>query len=229
MVVNSRNPAQSLADLRGAGQDRASRRHQAGSTNIIFALIARDMLKLNVKVTRGYPGATQIWLAMERDEVDGQFVDISAIMVGRPKLWKEGKLRPLLAFGRTARHPEHPDVPIARELVSDPADLALLEFAELPFFMALPLVAPPGIPPDRAAALKDAFMAMSRDEAFLADMAKIGIMTSPIDGEAVRALIATGGEDAGRREGEVREAAWPRSELILIRHRGLDPCIHLFG
>jgi hypothetical protein len=30
---------------------------------------------------------------------------------------------------------------------------------------------------------------MSKDKAFLADMAKIGIMTSPIDGEAVRALL----------------------------------------
>ena len=124
--------------------------------------MARDMLKLNVGITKGYPGAAQIWLAMERGEVDGQFLDISAIMVGRPTLWKEGKLRPLMGFGRTERHPDLPAVPIARELVTDPADLALLEFAELPFFMALPLVAPPGYPEDRARALKDAFMAMAR-------------------------------------------------------------------
>jgi tripartite-type tricarboxylate transporter receptor subunit TctC len=191
MTINARNPVRSLADIRGpAGKTIHLGGTSGGSTNIIFALMAHDMLKLNVAVTRGYPGAAQIWLAMERDEVDGQFVDISAIMVGRPALWKEGKLRPLMAFGRTTRHPEHPDVPIARELVSDADDRALLEFAELPFFMALPLVAPPGVPPDRAAALKEAFMAMSKDEAFLADMAKIGIMTSPIDGEAVLALLA---------------------------------------
>lgn len=147
------------------------------------------MLKLNIGVTRGYPGAAEIWLAMERGEVDGCFADISAIMVGRPVLWKEGKLRPLMAFGRTERHPDFPDIPIGRELVSDPDDLALLEFAELPFFMALPLVAPPDVPEDRARALKDAFMAMAMNEAFRADMAKVGIMTSPIDGAAVHALI----------------------------------------
>ena len=156
---------------------------------MIFAVIARDMLKLNFGVTRGYPGASEIWLAMERDEVDGQIVDISAIMVGRPTLWQEKKLRPLLAFGRTERHPDFPDVPIARELVTDPNDLALLEFAELPFFMALPFVAPPAIPPERARVLKEAFMAMAMNEAFRADMTKVGIMTSPIDGDAVRALI----------------------------------------
>ena len=190
MTVNSRHPAQSLADLKGPGKTVHLGGTSGGATNIIFALMARDMLKLNVGITKGYPGAAQIWLAMERDEVDGQFVDISAIMVGRPTLWKEGKLRPLLAFGRTERLADRPQVPIARELVGNADDLALLEFAELPFFMALPRVAPPGVPPDRARALKDAFMAMAKDEAFRADMLKVGIMTSPIDGEAVLALLA---------------------------------------
>ncbi len=190
MTVNAGHPARTLADLRSQAKPIHLGGTRGGSTNIIFALIARDMLKLNVGITKGYPGAAQIWLAMERGEVDGQFVDISAIMVGRPTLWKEGKLRPLMGFGRTERHPDLPAVPTARELVSDPGDLALLEFSELPFFMALPLVAPPGVPEDRARTLKDAFMAMALNEAFRADMLKAGIMTSPIDGAAVHRLIA---------------------------------------
>jgi tripartite-type tricarboxylate transporter receptor subunit TctC len=189
VTVNSRHPAKSLADVR-PGKPVHLGGTSGGATNVIFALIARDMLKLNFEITKGYPGAAQIWLAMERDEVDGQIVDISAIMVGRPKLWEEGKLRPLLAFGRTERLSDRPEVPIARELVSDANDLALLEFAELPFFMALPFVAPPDIPEDRARVLKDAFMTMARNEAFRAEMLKVGIMTSPIDGDAVHGLIA---------------------------------------
>src|SRR5207253_9990394 len=126
---------------------------------------------------------------MERGELDGQIVDISAIMVGRPTLWQEGKLRPLLAYGRTERLASLPDVPVARALVRDPADLALLEFAELPFFMALPFVAPPDIPADRAQALRTGFMAMATNEAFRADMLKAGIRTSPIDGAEVHALL----------------------------------------
>jgi tripartite-type tricarboxylate transporter receptor subunit TctC len=190
VIVNSSHSAKSLADIRPPGKAVHLGGTSGGSTNIIFALIARDMLKLNVDITKGYPGAAQIWLAMERGEVDGQIVDISAIMVGRPKLWEDGKLRPLLAFGRTERLPDRPEIPIARELVADPNDLALLEFAELPFFMALPFVAPPDIPEDRARVLKSAFMTMAMNDAFRADMKKVGIMTSPIDGDAVRALIA---------------------------------------
>lgn len=200
MTINAHHPAKTLADIRPPGKPLYLAGTREGSTNIIFAVIARDMLKLNIGVTRGYPGAAQIWLAMERGEVDGQFVDISAIMVGRPTLWKEGKLRPLLAFGRTERHPELREVPIARELVSDPADLALIEFAELPFFMALPFVAPPDIPEERARTLKEAFMAMAMNEAFRADMTKVGIMTSPIDGRAVQGLV----ERAAKTSEEVR-------------------------
>jgi tripartite-type tricarboxylate transporter receptor subunit TctC len=190
MAINAGHPAKSLADLRVPGNALHLGGTSGGATNIIFALIARDPLKLNVGITKGYPGAAQIWLAMERGEVDGQFVDISAIMVGRPQLWREGKLRAPLAFGRTVRHPDYPDVPIGRELVNDPADRALLEFAELPFFMALPLVAPPDIPADRAQALKQAFIAMAANETFRAEMLKAGIIPSPIDGETVHTLIA---------------------------------------
>jgi tripartite-type tricarboxylate transporter receptor subunit TctC len=190
MIVNASNPVKSIADLRSkSGKPRYLGGTREGSTNVIFAVIARDMLGLNVGVTRGYPGASEIWLAMERGEVDGQIMDISAIRVGRPKLWQEGKLRPLLAFGRTERHPDLPDVPIARELISNNDDRALIEFAELPFFMALPFVAPPAIPEERAAILRRAFMEMAGDSGFRAEMLKAGIMTSPIDGEAVAALI----------------------------------------
>ena len=162
---------------------------RAGATNIVFALMARDMLKLNVDLVRGFPGASEIWLAMERGELDGQIADISAILVGRPNLWKEDKLRPIVAFGRTERLPDRPEIPIARDYVKDKDDLALLEFAELPFFMALPFAAPPGLPPERAAILRDGFMKMAFDPEFRADMLKAGILTSPIDGNAVRALV----------------------------------------
>ena len=88
---------------------------------------------------------------------------------------------------------QFPDIPTGRELVSDPADRALVAFAELPFFMALPFAAPPGVPADRAAALKAAFMKTMADPAFLDDAKKIGIDVSAIDGDAVRKLIVDAG------------------------------------
>jgi hypothetical protein len=95
-----------------------------------------------------------------------------------------------MAFGRTSRHPDFPNIPIGRELTQDPKALALIGFAELPFFMALPFAAPPGIPPDRAKALQTAFMDMTRDKEFVAEADKIGIDMSPIDGAGVLKMLA---------------------------------------
>ena len=189
MVVNDSSPVHNIAEVNKAPKPIHMGGTRAGATNIVFALLARDLLKMNVDLVRGFPGASEIWLAMERGELDGQVVDISAILVGRPDLWRAGKLRPLVAFGRTERLPDYKDVPVARELVKNPDDLALLEFSEMPFFMALPFAAPPGLPPERARILREGFMKMARDETFRADILKAGIMTSPIDGDAVRALI----------------------------------------
>jgi hypothetical protein len=161
----------------------------AASSNLIFAVIAREVLGLNVNVVRGYTGAAPLFLAMQRGELDGQMVGLSSVRTGQRDLWSRKAFRPLMAFGRTTRHPEFPDMPIGRELTSDPASLSLIEFAELPFFMALPIAAPPDIPPDRAKALQAGFMAMCADKGFIEEAEKLGIDMSPIDGNAILQLL----------------------------------------
>jgi tripartite-type tricarboxylate transporter receptor subunit TctC len=60
--------------------------------------------------------------------------------------------------------------------------------------MALPLLTSPGLPADRAAALQSGFMAMTKDPAFIAEARKMNLDLSPIDGEAVRKVVAQMGE-----------------------------------
>ena len=148
------------------------------------------MFGLNLTIMGGYIGAAKLSEAQRRNEIDGQVIGLVSISANQSAMWASKSVRPLIQFGRTTRHPQLPDVPTGRELTNDPKVLALLEFAELPFFMALPFLAPPGLPPDRAAALRAAFMAMCKDQAFLDDARKAKLDISPIDGEAVRALLA---------------------------------------
>jgi tripartite-type tricarboxylate transporter receptor subunit TctC len=190
LEVNAGFPAKTVADLKSAGGPVARvGTTGAGSTNAVFTDICTQVLGLNVKNIRGYPGAAAVFLAQERGELDGQVVGFSAMKAGQATLWKSGAFRPLVAFGRTSRLPDLPDVPTGRELAKGPADLALIGFAEAPFFMALPLVAPPNLPADRAQALQTAFMAMTKDPAFLDDARKLSLDVSPIDGAAVRNLV----------------------------------------
>jgi tripartite-type tricarboxylate transporter receptor subunit TctC len=188
MLVNANHPAKTVADLKTTravlGADNAA------SSNLIFAVIAKEVLGLNVSVVRGYTGAAPLFLAMQRGELDGQMVGLSSVRTGQRDLWTKGAFRPLMAFGRDRRHPEFADMPIGRELAGDAAPRALIEFAELPFFMALPFAAPPGLPPDRAKALQTAFMAMCWDNAFVEEAETLGIDMSPIDGAAILTLLA---------------------------------------
>ena len=190
LLVNSDHPAKTAADLKKDGIVAKLGGDQPGSTNLTFAIIAKNVLGLNVDVVRGYPGAAPMFLAMERRELDGQVIGYNSVRAGQPHLWEGKKVRPLVQFGRVKRLPALPDVPTGRELVTDEKMRALLEFAELPFFMALPFLAPPGLPADRAAALQKAFMDMTRDNEFQADAEKMKVELSPIDGDAVAKLVA---------------------------------------
>lgn len=189
LLVNSTHPAQTAADLKKSGVMVALGANRSGSTNLTFALIAKEVLGLNINVVRGYTGAAPIALAQQRGEVDGQVIGYGSVRAGQPDLWNGKKLRPLVQFGRATRHPDLPEVPTGRELVSDPASVALIEFAELPFQMALPLVAPPGVPADRAKALQAAFIEMTKDKAFIEEATRLGLDISPITGDEVRMLL----------------------------------------
>lgn len=187
MLVNANHPAKTVADLKITravlGADNAA------SSNLIFAVIAKEVVGLNVSVVRGYTGAAPLFLAMQRGELDGQMVGLSSVRTGQRDLWTKGAFRPLLAFGRDRRHPEFADMPIGRELAGDSDARALIEFAELPFFMALPFAAPPDVPADRRDALQAAFMAMARDRDFIAEAEKLGIDMSPIGGGEILQLL----------------------------------------
>ncbi len=189
LTVIARHPARTIADVNKPGMTVNLGTDRAGASNVIFSLIAKEVLGLHVNLVRGYQGAAPIFLAMQSGEVDGQVIGLSSIKAGQRALWEAKQLRPLLQFGRQTRLAELPDVPTGRELATTVEARALLEFAEMPFFMALPFVAPPGIPPERARALKAAFTAMGRDAAFLEDAKMLGLDISPIDGAAIDELL----------------------------------------
>ena len=160
-----------------------------GSTNLTFPLIAKHALKLNVDVIRGYAGAPAIYLAMQRGEVDGQSAGLASIKATQRAAWEAKQFRVLIQFGRTTRLPELADVPTGQELATDPDARALIAFAEAPFFMAMPFIAPPDVPKERVAALRTAFDRAMTDPEFRAEADKFKLDISPLDGEAVAKLV----------------------------------------
>jgi tripartite-type tricarboxylate transporter receptor subunit TctC len=160
-----------------------------GATGNDVPVILRDALGLNLKMITGYPDGNALFLAVDRKEVDGRTVGMSAVQSSHPDWLKPGAMRTLVQFGRATRLPSLADVPTARELAPTEANRALIELAELPYSLARPYAAPPDLPPERAKALQAAFLAAHRDPQYLDEAAKLKIDVSPIDGDAVLAAL----------------------------------------
>lgn len=189
LIVNASHKVRRVDELRQPGVSIHVGASQQGSTNLTFALIAKQVLGLHVETISGYAGSAKIALAMQAGEVDGELIGIVAVQASQKHMWDNKLVRPLAQFARKTRHPDLPDVPTGRELVRAPEGAALLEFAELPFFMAQSFVAPAGVPPERAAALRDAFLRATRDPEYVAEAKKLEIDNSPIDHLEIEALL----------------------------------------
>ena len=88
------------------------------------------------------------------------------------------------------KDPDLPDLPSALDFVSSDADRRVLELFFTQKTVARPVIAPPGVPPERLAALRAAFAALAQDRDFLVDAERSGLEAAPLAGEAVDKVIA---------------------------------------
>jgi tripartite-type tricarboxylate transporter receptor subunit TctC len=161
-----------------------------GATDTEAAKLLRDVLKLNIQMFPGYPGASDIFLAIDRNEVDARLLGLSAVNSTKPEwLRPDSNMHVLLQIARTTRHPLFPDAPTARELAGDPKTLALVELAEMPHEIPRPFAGPPELPADRLKALQAAFMETAKDPAYQADAKKLDLDVTPMHGEELRKIV----------------------------------------
>ena len=154
-----------------------------GTSSDAMGVLLRDWLDFNIKVIPGYTDSGVLFLAIERGEVEGRTTGLSSVKANKPEWLKpNGFARVMVVFGRGTRFAEFPDAPTARELARNEADRNLIEILEMPYALSRPYAAPPDVPPERARALQEAFMATHKDPAYLADAEKVGIEISPISG-----------------------------------------------
>jgi tripartite-type tricarboxylate transporter receptor subunit TctC len=161
-----------------------------GTSSDAMPIVLRDLVGFNVKAISGYTDSGQLFLAIERGEIEGRTVGLSAVKSNKPEwLAPNGMMRVLMVFGRDTRHPEYPGTPTVRELAKGKAERQLIEAIEVPYKLSRPFAAPPGVPLERAKALQDAFMKMHSDPLYLEEAEKAGLDVSPIGGAEILALI----------------------------------------
>jgi tripartite-type tricarboxylate transporter receptor subunit TctC len=150
--------------------------------------ILNNILGTKFKIITGYPSATAITLAVERGEVGGVCTSYSSLLARNGHWFRDKKVNILLQAA-TQRHPDLPNVPLTMEMATNAEDKGLLELIDSRLQIGRPYVLPPGVPPERVKAFRDAFNAMVKDKEFIADAEREKRELDVVSGEAMQALF----------------------------------------
>ncbi|WP_233857217.1 Bug family tripartite tricarboxylate transporter substrate binding protein [Paraburkholderia sp. HD33-4] len=143
-----------------------------------------------MSIVPGYTGRGEVYLAMQRGEVDGWASTIDGLQQGEPvRMLANGKMKVLLHLGWQSPAP-FSDVPNLSAYITDPDVKALFNLFLLPFDAGRPIAVPQGVPEDRLDALRAAFAKTIVDPAFIDAMKRSGFPIDPIDGSAVERIVS---------------------------------------
>jgi tripartite-type tricarboxylate transporter receptor subunit TctC len=164
---------------------------EGGSTRD-FPLVLNEVLGTRFKIVTGYPGSREMMLAIEQGEVAGQCgIGVSSLAEAHPDWIPSGKMR-VLAQEAVRPDPEMQKlgVPLTIDFAKTDEQRQMLSLMYAPYQFGRPYVAPPGVPPERAAILRQSFVATLRDPATLEDAKRVRLEVEPLAGDAVQALVA---------------------------------------
>jgi tripartite-type tricarboxylate transporter receptor subunit TctC len=150
------------------------------------------ILGVDFDVVYGYPGTAEILLDIERGALDGRAHARGSLIATRSH-WLEKNFIKVLVVTSPERDPRLPNVPTLEEL--SPADKKPLLEA-MYSVQGRTFAMPPGVPPERAKILRDAFAAMHKDPEFQKDVDKLGWNDELIHGEQLNKKV----EDLVRNE-----------------------------
>ena len=153
------------------------------SASVVVPMVLAKHDNAPLRVISGYTGLSEANLAMERGEIDAIYTHAGTF---RPDRIASGEIVPILQT-----FPIEPDLPSLAD-VKSPRARALNDLLTAPSRLGAPLIAPPGLPREIAAILRDAYVAMGSSKDYIEEAARRGIdLGKPGHGEALQAFVAT--------------------------------------
>ena len=148
------------------------------------------LLGTKFKIITGYPGGTDINLAMQRGEVAIRGQNSWSSWKSQHMDWIKAKQITILVQIGLTKDKELPEVPLLMDLATTPDDRTALKLLSAPTAIGRPIFTTPGVPQERVAALRAAFNATMKDPAFLATAAKANMDLNPVSGEELQRIVA---------------------------------------
>jgi tripartite-type tricarboxylate transporter receptor subunit TctC len=160
-----------------------------GSQTFIVPSALNTFAGAKFKIIVGYGGSNAQTLAMLQGELDAQSSAWPSWKARYLNLFETKQLIPVAQMG-LKRDPDLPDVPLIQELTDDPRAKRAIEFLSAGSAIGRSMVLPPGVPEDRIAALRKAFMETTGSQAFKEAAAKRNAEINPVPGEEIQQVVA---------------------------------------
>jgi tripartite-type tricarboxylate transporter receptor subunit TctC len=160
-----------------------------GSSGYRYPSVMNSVLGTKFKIIKGYKSTGEIFTAMERGEVQARGGGYEAIMFQHPDWIRDKKVRFIIQIGRQ-REAMLQDVPLWTEVAKTDEQRQVLQLVAAAISVGRPFLAPPGLPEDRVATLRQAFAAAVKDKDFLADGEKLHFETGALSAEEVTRIVA---------------------------------------
>jgi len=153
-----------------------------------YPLALNAILGTKFKIVGGYPSSADVFLAMERGEVQGICESLDSVKNRRPDWIANGTIA-ILFQGGIKPNPELKNVPFVVDLAQRPEDKQAIEFLYAGQGIGRPYIAPPGLPADRLKMVQDAFAATMKDPDFIAETNQFHLALDPSDGAQLETLV----------------------------------------
>jgi tripartite-type tricarboxylate transporter receptor subunit TctC len=160
----------------------------AGAGMTLLPQVINNLLGTKFKIVMGYRTSEDVNLGMERGEVQARAFSIGSITSQHPD-WITAHKVDFLAQSGAKRDKALPDVPLLTELATNDEQRQIFQLIASAPALGQPYVAPPDVPADRLAILRQAFAATMADPAFLADAAEIRFAIEPLSADDVGAIV----------------------------------------
>jgi tripartite-type tricarboxylate transporter receptor subunit TctC len=156
----------------------------------VFYLKALNMLAgTKFRVVSGFRGVSETELAVQRGEVEGGTKAWASMKVDNAQWLRDKQAKVILQYAME-RAPDLPDVPMIAELGLDARATAALKVFGYGNAMGRSFFATPGIPSERIAALRKAFMDTMNDPELVAFTRERNIDLGPaLDGAALERIV----------------------------------------
>jgi tripartite-type tricarboxylate transporter receptor subunit TctC len=155
------------------------------SGTAFYPLFLKNALGAPVKVINGYTSSKEINLAIARGEIDG-----TCALTQSTSHEELADFDLLVHIGMDRTVPLYGKTPSISDVIHDDQMRKVAELVFNPNLLTRPLAATPDTPPDRVAALRQAFWDDVHDPDTIANAAKMSMTLTPLGGEDVQKMIA---------------------------------------